>query len=163
MNDTSRISNSRSVHGLRPSTLSSPSYGVSPRIALSAVVLPAPLGPMSPRMRPASTRRSIPSTATVVPNAFRKPRASMHAMASAILLGRLRFGGIRLEVIHRRPMCCAVHQFFLLQAEPLNGRADPRPFFAKKLLPFALQQQIARTGIDEHAEASLGFDKPLVD
>src|SRR5882724_4120111 len=154
MNDTSRISNSRSVHGLRPSTLSSPSYGVSPRIALSAVVLPAPLGPMSPRMRPASTRKSMPSTATVVPNAFRKPRASMHAMASALLLGRLRFGGLRLWVIHRRPMGCAVHQFFRLQAEPLDGRADPRPFFAKKLLSFACEQNTACAGIDEHAQPS---------
>src|SRR6266436_8280391 len=114
-------------------------------------------------MRPSSTRKSIPSTATVVPNAFRRPCASMHAMASALLLRRFRFGWFRLCVIRRRPVGSAVHQFFRLQAEPLDGRADPRPFFAKKLLPFALQQQIARTGIDEHAEASLGFDQPLVD
>jgi len=34
---------------------------------------------------------------------------------------------------------------------------------SKKLVTFALQQQTARTGSDEHAEASLAFDKLLVD
>src|SRR5216684_2761238 len=52
-------------------------------MALSAVVLPAPLGPMSPRMRPSSIRKSMPSSATVVPNALRRPRASMTVMASS--------------------------------------------------------------------------------
>ncbi len=37
------------------------------------------------------------------------------------------------------------------------------PFFGKKLLAFALQQQIARAGIDEHAETSLLLDELLVD
>ena len=57
---------------------------------------------------------------------------------------------------------CAVQQFFRRQAEPLNGCVDPGPFFAKKLLPFALQQQTARAGIDEHAAASPALDQPLV-
>ena len=57
-------------------------------------------------------------------------------------------------VRHPATACCAVQQFFRLQAEPLNGCVDPGPLFAKKLLPFALQQQTARAGIDEHAEAS---------
>ena len=39
---------------------------------------------------------------------------------------------------------------------------DPRPFFAQKLLPFALQQQTARARIDEHAAASPALDQPLV-
>ncbi len=56
----------------------------------------------------------------------------------------------------------AVQEFFRRQAEPLNGGVDPRPFFGEKLLPFALQQQTARAGIDEHAEASLALDQPLV-
>src|SRR6202521_3641007 len=136
---------------------------MSPRIALSAVVLPAPLGPISPRMRPSSTRKLMPSTAIVVPNALRRPRASMHAMALALLLGRFRFGRFRLCVIRRRPVGCAVHQFFRLQAEPLNGRADPRPFFAKKLLSFGFEQQTACAGIDEHAQASSALYEPLVD
>src|SRR3989442_8050463 len=120
-----------------------------PRIALSAVVLPAPLGPMSPRMRPSSTRKSIPSSAMVVPKALRRPRASIHAMASALLL----FG------FRPRPMACAsLEQFFRSQAEPLNGCVDPRPLFGEKLLAFALHQQIARARFDEHAEASLRLD-----
>src|SRR2546428_8512992 len=116
-----------------------------PRIALSAVVLPAPLGPMMPRMRPSSTRKSMPSSATVVPKAFRRPRASMDAMASALLLF-----GFRL-----RPVACAgLQQFFRCQAKPLNGCVDPGPLFGKKLLAFALQQEVARAGLDEHAETS---------
>ena len=52
------MSSSRFVHGSRPSTFNSPSYDVSPRIALSAVVLPAPFGPIIPRMRPSSICKS---------------------------------------------------------------------------------------------------------
>src|SRR5258707_447741 len=113
-------------------------------------------------MRPSSTRKSIPSTATVVPNAFRRPRASMHAMGLALLLGGIRLGGFRRCAIRRRPALCAVQEFFRIQAEPLNGCVDPGPFFAKKLLPFALQQQPACASIDEHAEASSARYQPLV-
>src|ERR1700687_5269090 len=160
MKQASRISWSRSFHGSRPSTLSSPWYEVSPRIALSAVVLPAPLGPMSPRMRPSSTRRSTPSSATVVPNVLRRPRASMHAMASALLFGGIRLRGLRRRGLRRRPR--AIQEFFRLQAKPLDGGLDPRPLFAQELLPLALQQQAARAGIDEHAKAAPGLDQPLV-
>src|SRR5712691_11687309 len=108
---------------------------------------------MSPRMRPSSTRKSTPSRAMVVPKALRKPRASMHAMASAFLLSAFRF----------RPVVCGnIEQFFRSQSEPLNGCAYPWPFFGKELLALALQQQVARTCIDEHAETSLALDKPLV-
>ena len=40
---------------------------------------------------------------------------------------------------------------------------DPGPFFRKKLLAFALQQQIARARIDEHAATSPALDQLLVD
>src|ERR1700675_2010965 len=169
MKETSRMSCSRALHGSRPSTFNSPSYGVRPRIALSAVVLPAPLGPMSPRMRPSSIRKSMPSSAMVVPKALRRPRASMTVMASALLLilvpvpGGIRLGGFRRCGIGRRPAGRSVQKFLRFQAEPLNGCVDPRPFFSKKLLPFALQQQTARAGIDEHAEAASAFDQPFVD
>src|SRR4029079_3500164 len=135
MKQTSRMSSSRAVQGSRPSTLSSPSYGVSPRIALSAAVLPAPLGPMRPTMWPSSTRRSTPSSAMVGPKALRRPRASMHAMASALLLGRLG------------------EEFFHLQAQPLDRGLYPGPFLAQEFLAFALQQQAARATVDEHAQA----------
>src|SRR5438105_905629 len=54
---------------------------VQQRIALSAVVLPAPFGPINPRMRPSSTRRSTLSKAMVVPKTLRRSRASIHTMA----------------------------------------------------------------------------------
>src|SRR6202521_2021840 len=165
MKQTSRMSISRSLQGSRPSTRRSPWYGVSPRIALSAVVLPAPLGPMSPRMRPSSTRKSTPARAMVVPKALRRPRASMTVMASALLLvlGGIRLGGFRRCGICGRPAVRPVQEFFRLQAEPQNDCVDPRPLFAKKLLPFALQQQTACAGVDEHAEAASAFDQPFVD
>src|SRR6266508_1025836 len=121
-------------------------------MALSAVVFPAPLGPMRPRMRRSSTRKSTPSSAMVVPKALRSPRASMHAMASASLLWSIRRRGRR-----------RFQQFFRCQAEPLDGCVDPGPLLRKKLLAFALQQQIARAGFDEHAATSLRLHKLLVD
>src|SRR5437667_3166836 len=154
MKETSRMSCSRALQGSRPSTVNVPSYEVRPRIALSAVVLPAPLGPMSPRMRPSSTRKLMPSSATVVPNALRSPRASMHAMASSLLLCSIR---------RRRVGWGSLQQFFRRQAESLNGCVDPGPLFGKKLLAFASEQQIARARLDEHAETALLLDKLLVD
>src|SRR5712691_8543697 len=153
MKQTSRMSWSRSVQGSRPSTFSSPLYDVRPRIAFSAVVLPAPLGPMSPRMRPSSTRKSTPSSAMVVPKALRRPRASIHAMVSAIPLSSLRRG----------PALCGLQQFFRCDTEPLNRFGDLRPFLREKLLAFSLEQQIARTDIDEHPATSLRLDELLVD
>src|SRR5205814_4787489 len=122
-------------------------------MAFSAVVLPAPLGPTSPRMRPSSTRKSIPSSATVAPKVLRRPRASMHAMVLALLTcvrrGAARFGGSQ--------------QFLRGQAEPLDGRLDPGPLLGKKLVALALQQQIAGAGVDEHAAPSPALDQLLVD
>src|ERR1051326_641395 len=145
---TSRIRCSRSLHGSRPSTRSSPSKAVSPRIALSAVVLPAPLGPMSPRIRPSSTRRSTPSSATVVPNALRRPCASIVAITSFPLCTPLRGRGI---------------EFLLGQAKPLNLLRDPGPFLGEKFLAFAFQQQSAGAGFDEHAETAPHLDQLFVD
>src|SRR6476469_3075693 len=140
-------------------------------MAFSAVVLPAPFGPMMPRMRPSSTRRLMPSSATVVPNDLRRPRASIQAIASALLFfrirpgcgirfGKIRVGGFRWRGI--RGATVAVQQFFRLEAEPLNGFVDSGPVFGKKFLAFALQQQAARAGIDEHAKAAPGLDQPFI-
>src|SRR5712671_560124 len=128
---------------------------------------------MSPRIRPSSTRRLMPSSAMVVPNDLRRPRASMQAIASALLFfwirsgcgirsGGIRLSGFRRCGIGRRRVGCAVQEFFRLEAEPLNGFVDPGPVFVKKLLPFTLQQQLARAGVDEHAQAAPGLDKPIV-
>src|SRR5437660_1987755 len=108
---------------------------------------------MSPRIWPSSTRKSTPSSAIVVPKAFRRPRASMVAIASALLFSSRRVSAD----------CDSVQQFFRCQAEPLNGGVDRGPLFREKLLALALQQQIARAAIDEHAETSLLLDKLLVD
>src|SRR5450631_3808489 len=114
---------------------------------------------MSPRMRPSSTRRSRPSRAMVLPKALRRPRASMHAMASALPF----FFGFRWCLLLRRSAGWShIQKFFRLQSEPLNGGVDPGPFFRKKFLAFAPQQQIARACIDEHAATSLTFDQLLV-
>src|SRR5881409_3356846 len=136
MNETSRISSSREFHGSRPRTFNSPSYEVRPRMALSAVVLPAPLGPMIPRIRPSSTRRSTPSSAMVVPKALRRPRASMHAMASAFLLaglGNFRFVGPRFRGVGLLQVG-AVEQFLCFQSEPLDCCGDPWPLFIQEFL-----------------------------
>src|ERR1051326_2154340 len=119
-----------------------------PSIALSAVVLPAPLGPISPRMRPSSTRRSIPSSATVVPNDLRMPRASMHAMVPGLLLSLVRIG--------------LVEQLFGAQPQPLNGFLNPGPLFGEKFLAFALQQQITRARIDEHTSSPPGLNQSFI-
>src|SRR6266498_2685185 len=147
MNETSRISSSRLVHGSRPSTFSSPWYEVRPRIALSAVVLPAPFGPIIPRMRPSSTRKSMPSSATVVPNVLRSPRASMQAMASVLLL----FGSPG-----------DFQEFFRAEAESSNCRVNSRPMFGEKFLSFGFHQQTVRTGFDEHAQAAPLLDEFLI-
>src|SRR3954447_22764846 len=149
MKQTSRINASREVQGSRPRTVSCPSNDVSPRIAFSAVVLPAPFGPISPRMRPSSTRRSIPLRATVVPKALRSPRASIVAMASAFLLSRgPRRGGI---------------EFLLRQTEPLNGRRDARPFVGQKFFAFAFEQKVPRSRFHKHAETAPVLDQVLID
>src|SRR5947209_10370776 len=120
MKETSRMSSSRAFHGSRPSTVNFPSYEVRPRIALSAVVLPAPLGPISPRMRPSSTRRLTPSNAIVEPYALRRPRASMQVM-SALLLSTVR----RQQLVRR-------------EAETLDRCLDARPVLGEKLLALGL-------------------------
>src|SRR6266496_1411360 len=153
MKHTSRMSRSRSAQGLHPSTLSSPSYDVRPRIALREVVFPAPLGPIIPRMRPSSTRKSTPSSATVVPKTLRRPRASTHAIASLFLLFSFCFS---------LPTCAIFQELFRLQSEPLNRPVHSGPLLSEKLLPFAFQQQTARAGVDKHAETASGLNKSLV-
>src|SRR5215472_9526788 len=86
----------------------------------------------------------------------------MHAMASAVLLaglGRLRFVGL--------PAVCllvlgAVEQFFRFQSEPLNRCGDSRPLFTQELLPLPFEQQFARAGVNEHAQATSRFDQTLI-
>src|SRR5438874_113850 len=124
-----------------------------PRIALSAVLLPAPFGPMRPRMRPSSTHRSTPSSATVAPKDLRRPRALMTAIVSVLLLPGLR----------RSVGCGGTEQFFRRKAEPPYGCVDHWPLLCEKPLAFGLEQQIARARFDEHAATPLRLDEPLID
>src|SRR6185312_5698564 len=117
---------------------------MSPSAALSRVLLPAPLGPMRPRIRPSSSLRSTPSSAVVAPNVLRNPFASMHAMVSA-----LRYRAGRKQLLRR-------------QAEALDGSVDVGPLFGHEALALGLEQQVARAGIDEHAEPAALLDDLLV-
>src|SRR5262249_49407909 len=78
---------------------------------------------------------------------LRSPRASMLAIASALL------PAVR----------AALEQLLRRQPQPLDRLPDPRPLFGEELLPLALQQQIARADLHEHAEAAALLDELLVD
>ena len=63
-----------SVAGSRPSTASSPPLSGDTHAIMRIVeVLPAPFGPRNPKASPASTRTSMPSTATKSPNRLVSP------------------------------------------------------------------------------------------
>src|SRR5579884_1735759 len=119
-------------------------------MAFSAVVFPAPLGPINPTMRPSSIRKFTPSSATVVPKALCSPRASMHAMGSVLLLSGL------------RPRSSS-EQLFGGKPEPLNGCVHARPFFLQKLLAFSPQQQVACALFHEKAQPAPLLDQFFVD
>src|SRR5438067_6745653 len=112
-------------------------------MAWRAVLLPAPFGPMMPRMRPSSTWRSTPSSAMVAPNALRRPRASMQGMSALLVF--------------------AVQQLFGREPETANRCVDPRPVLGEKQFALGLQQQLARSHIDVHPSAALLLDELLVD
>ena len=61
----------------RPLNLIVPRVGVRKEVSkLKQVVLPAPFGPISAWMFPASTRKATPSTATKPPNSRVRPSVS---------------------------------------------------------------------------------------
>src|SRR5215471_516828 len=118
---------------------------------------------MRPRMRPSSTRKLIPSSAMVVPKALRRPRASMHAIASALLLLSVR-RIVRTSAGRCRAFCvCTGQQLLGREAETLDGGGDPGPLFRQKLPALALQQKVASAGPDEHAETPSLLDQFLID
>src|ERR1700722_13474611 len=60
-----------------PATRAAPRSGIDSVVRMRiAVVLPAPFGPSMPRIAPAGTSRSSPSSASVVPNRFVRPCGS---------------------------------------------------------------------------------------
>jgi hypothetical protein len=78
-------------------------------------------------MRPSSTRKSMPSSATVVPK----------SLAETACFYRCHdFSGSPFVVSCE---LAAIEQFFWIQSEPLNGCVHPGPMFGKKLLPLAFE------------------------
>src|SRR5580765_3641927 len=69
--------------GSAPKTRTVPSSGASsPQMVRIVVVLPAPSGPMTPNISPASTLNETPSSAFVGPKLLRRP--SMEITASTL-------------------------------------------------------------------------------
>jgi len=90
----SRLAATGSAHTSTPKTLAVPASGRSSPTAIDrAVVLPAPLGPTSPKKEPRGTARSRWSTAVVSPNCLRRP-ASRSAGACPSPSVRVAFSSI---------------------------------------------------------------------
>src|SRR5579863_6047102 len=115
-------------------------------MALRSVVLPAPFGPITPRIRPSSTCRSTPSRARVEPYALRSPRASMQVILLLLFLGSARG-----------------EQIFGAQAEALDRGCNPWPLFGQEPLAFGRQEERTRARIDEHSATALALDQVFVD
>src|SRR5690242_16662768 len=116
-------------------------------MALSAVVLPAPLGPMRPTIRPASTVKFTASRARVVPKFLVRPRASIIAV---IVLPRrglrrpgrsMRFGAL-LQQLGRR------------KAQALDRRVNLGPLLFEEARLLVLHERLARSFTHEHAAAT---------
>src|SRR3954454_23180686 len=119
-------------------------------MAFRTVVLPAPLGPISPRIRPCSTCRSMLSTATVFLNTLRRPRPSISAISAVLLFGI----GIRWHNLQ---------QVFRGQAEALDPCGDARPLLCEKSLAPSGQQQLLSSIHHEHSQPPSFLDQFLVD
>src|SRR5262249_44911231 len=111
-----------------------------------------PFGPMSPTMRPSSTRRSTLLRTTSAPNALRRPRASMHAICSGASF-----------LFRPGVPAAAAEEFINAQTEPLDGFLNLRPFFRNELLALSLQQELARPLNHEHPEPAPCFNQTFVD
>src|ERR1700733_503072 len=154
MNETLRISSSRCERGSSPNTRSSPSKRVRPRIAFKAVVLPAPLGPMRPTMRPGSTVKVTSSNACVWRYDFFRPRASITFVITLPRCGRVRRIGRGRSV---------AQQVGGREAQPLDGGVDLRPLLLQKALALVLHQGGARPKADKHPQPPPLLHQLLVD
>src|SRR5262249_8966991 len=115
-------------------------------MALSAVVLPAPLGPMRPTIRPASTLKFTASSARVVPKFLVSPRASIIVV---IALSRRRL---------RRPGCsmrfrALPQQLGSGKPQALDRCVDLRPLLFEEARLLVLHERLARSFAHEHAAA----------
>ena len=89
-----------------------------PEMTLSIVVLPAPLGPIRPRISPGLTSRSMPSSTFTPPKLTETPRTE----SSAALIGRTSLLSEVVAVIVER----------LPGRARCNGSSQPRTFALRK-------------------------------
>src|SRR5688572_1075382 len=166
MKQTSCISWWRWRNGLRPRTESSPSKRVRPSRALSAVVLPAPFGPIRPTMRPGWTRKFTSSRARVEPKVLPRPRATIRSVTLPLLLrvvggivpyGRKRRGRRGRNLVER------VQQFLGVEAESLDAARDLGPLLLQEKLALVFQERAARAFGHEHPAPAALLDQVLVD
>ena len=125
---------------------------VSPRMALRAVVLPAPFGPMRPTMRPGWTVKLTPSSARCAPNALRQ--APRFNYCCHLLHPVLRGPGGTLP-----PAAAAPSRSRSLAESPslLDAGEHLRPLVLEEALPLVLQQRLARPDVHEHARGRGAF------
>src|ERR1700722_18032738 len=128
-------------------------------MARRAVVLPAPFGPMSPTMRPASMARLTLSSATCEPYFLLKFRASISG-AMGISFLDIAAAGRRCRLCGRR---CLREQFFGRETKPVDHRQNLRPLLVQKPSPLAAQQQPARSLAPVHAAAAALLDQAFID
>src|SRR5262245_37327861 len=168
MKQTSCMSRWRWRYGSRPSTESSPSKRVRPSRALSAVVLPAPFGPISPTMRPVSTLKLTPSSARVEPKLLPRLRAVMSSLTPALLLFVLVFlgraaRGCQCRRRLGRDLVEPVQELLRLEPEALDAARDLRPLLFQEKLALVLQERTSRALGDEHAAPAALLDQLFVD
>src|SRR5688572_4285558 len=161
MKQTSCISRCRWRWGSRPSTESSPSKRVRPSSALSAVVLPAPFGPIRPTMRPGPTLKFTSFSARVEPNCLPSPRATIKSL-TIVSLARF-FFALQARSRRGRNLVELIQQILGLEAQALDAARDLGPLFLQEMLAFVLHQRAARAFCDKHAAAATLLDQLLVD
>src|SRR5690606_25637634 len=139
----------RSRNGSSPRTVSSPSQPVRPSTALRRVVLPAPLGPMRPTIRPGPISKETSSTARSLPKRLVTLRARTRLVIAVSAARTLPIRG--------------VEELAGIEPEPLDGRQDLRPFLLDEAVALELQELPARSLGHEHAATTPLLDQPFLD
>src|SRR6185437_611805 len=163
MKHTSRISSSRCARGSRPMTWSCPSKEVRPSSAFNAVVLPAPLGPMRPTIRPGATVKLTPSSARLAPKDLVKPRASIIVVIAVTLRGCRAPGTTLCRIRCVRSRRARAQQLLSGQAEALDGGEDLGPLGFQEALALVFHQRLAGPVADVHSQAAPLLDQLLID
>src|SRR5579859_2299553 len=127
-------------------------------MARSALVLPAPLGPMRPTMRPASILKLARSNATCAPYFLVRFFASMSGAMISFVLGFA--AGRRGRVGDSRRLG---KQFLRGESEPVDDGENLRPILVEEAFALAGQQQPPRAIAHVHAPSAALFDQIFID